>query len=381
MTRLSVLGAVLSMSACTIYTLPSLDSDGSTGAASITDAAATAAAATDAAPTTTAEPTDTGATPTTDGPVDGSCDFAGDIQPIFTTHCVGCHGAQPQAGLDLRDGAAHAALVGVASTEVPASNRVEPSDPAASYLVQKLGPGPAVGETMPLGGSLPADRIALISAWIAAGASASASFACAGGTSDSPIGGIEIDGDAIVVPVGDVVQLTATVTDTHGEPLPSAALTWTSSAELTLFADATGAVLGVSPGVVQLTASADGVTSQPVSVEVVANVPPPANFAAVLDLTRARCGVPGCHVDGVEPGDLRFDRDDADVWEELLEESDEVDALARVVPDAPTESYLVHKLVQRSPAVGVQMPIGATPIDAASAQVIVRWILAGAPAS
>lgn len=378
MTRSSVLGAVLSMSACTIYTLPSLDGDGSTGGATILDATTDTA---DPTPTTTADPTDTGATPTSDGPVDGSCDFTGDIQPIFTTHCVGCHGAQPQAGLDLRDGAAHAALVGVASTEVPTTQRVTPGDPAASYLAQKLGPDPAVGETMPLGGSLPADRVALISAWIAAGASASDSFACAGGASDSPIGGIVIDGDAIVVPVGDIVQLTATITDTNGEPLPSAALTWTSSAELTLFADAAGAALGVSPGVVQLTASADGVTSEPIDVEVVAHTPPPASFAAVLELTRARCGVPGCHVDGVEPGDLRFDRDDEDVWEELLEESDEVDELARVAPDAPTASYLVHKLVQRSPAVGAQMPPGATPIDAASAQVIVRWILAGAPAT
>lgn len=369
MTKLAALAALLSLSACSIYTLPSLESDGSTAGEGST---------TDTPPTTGDEPT-TDAT-TTAPPVDGTCDFAGDIQPIFSARCIGCHGAAGQAGLSLDEGAAYAALVGVTSTEVPASKRVEPGDPAASYLVEKLGPAPSVGDTMPLGGSLPAAELALISAWIAAGAPETATFACAAGEPESEVGSVDIDADpAITVPVGELVQLQATVTDIHGDPLPDAALTWTSSGELTLFADGTGALLGIAPGTVQLTASADGVTSQPVKVEVIANVPPPETLASVLSLTRARCGVPGCHVDGVEPGDLRFDRDDEDMWEELLEPSDVVPGLQRTVPDAPSESYLVHKLVQRSPAAGAQMPIGAAPIDAASAQIIVRWILAGAP--
>jgi hypothetical protein len=363
MTKLAALAALLSLSACSIYTLPSLESEGSSAGESST---------TDAVPTT-------GAEPTTDGPGDGTCDFAGDIQPIFSARCISCHGAAPQAGLSLAEGAAHAALVGVASTEVPARKRVEPGDLAASYLVEKLGPAPSVGDTMPLGGSLPAAELALISAWITAGAPETATFACAEDPA-SEVGSVDIDGEpAITVPVGEVVQLQATVTDIDGDPLPAAAITWTSSGELTLFADGTGALLGIAPGTVQLTASADGVTSAPVSVEVIANVPPPETLANVLTLTRARCGVPGCHVDGVEPGDLRFDRDDEDMWEELLEPSAVVPGLQRTVPNAPSESYLVHKLVQRSPAAGAQMPIGAAPIDAASAQILVRWILAGAP--
>lgn len=375
MTKPSVLCALLCLSACSIYTLPELDSDGSS------DGDSTGTAPTTDTPTTTDGITTD--TPTTDGPTgepgDATCDFAGDIQPIFTRSCVGCHGVQALGGLTLSDGAAHAALVDVASTQVPASKRVAPGDPAASYLVEKLGPAPAVGQTMPQGSSLPAAEIDLISAWISAGAPESATFPCAGGSAGGDVGSIDIDADApIVVPVGEIVELTATVTDMDGEPLPAAALTWTSSGELNLFADGEGALLGISPGTVQLTASAGGVTSDPVSVEVVANVPPPDSFANVLTLTRARCALPGCHVDGVEPGDLRFDRDDDKMWEELLEESEQVDALDRVRPNAPADSYLVRKLVQRSPAVGAQMPIGATPIDAASAQIIVRWILAGA---
>ena len=46
--------------------------------------------------------------------------------------------------------------------------------------------------------------------------------------------------------------------------------------------------------------------------------------------------------------------------------------------NAPTNSYLLHKLVLRAPPVGAQMPIGGSPIAAAEAQVILRWILAGA---
>ena len=365
MATIRILCGFLSLCACSIYTLPELDSAGST-------AASETGATSEGSPTTGADT----------GPADGSCDFAGEVQPIFSEACGACHGAQTQAGLSLADGAAYAALVGVASTQVPGSARVEPGDPAASYLLQKLGPGPAVGGQMPLGGSLAADRIAIISAWIAAGAPETASFPCAAGEPTAEVGAVEIEAsEPVLVPVGEIVQLDVIVTDLEGEPLPAAAVTWTSSGELTLFADGTGALLGVSPGTVQLTASAGGVDSSPVSVEVVAHVPPPASFAAVRAVTTARCAVAGCHVDGVEPGDLRFDRDDERLWEELLEVSTQVESLRRVLPGAPAESYLVHKLVQRSPAVGGQMPIGAAPIDAASAQVIVRWILADAPAN
>ena len=364
MATIRILCGFLSLCACSIYTLPELDSAGST-------AASETGATSEGSPTTGADT----------GPADGSCDFAGEVQPIFSEACGACHGAQTQAGLSLADGAAYAALVGVASTQVPGSARVEPGDPAASYLLQKLGPGPAVGGQMPLGGSLAADRIAIISAWIAAGAPETASFPCAAGEPTAEVGAVEIEAsEPVLVPVGEIVQLDVIVTDLEGEPLPAAAVTWTSSGELTLFADGTGALLGVSPGTVQLTASAGGVDSSPVSVEVVAHVPPPASFAAVRAVTTARCAVAGCHVDGVEPGDLRFDRDDQRLWEELLEDSTQVESLRRVRPGAPSESYLVRKLVQRSPVVGVQMPIGGAPIDAVSAQVIVRWIVAGAPA-
>ena len=364
------------LSGCTVYVLPELDSASDESGAS-TDVAGDETGAT---PTTGAAPTSE-AQPTGDPTGPDACDFAGAIQPIFTASC-GCHGGpQPQQGLSLAEGSAFAALVGVDSSQQPGTARVEPGDPAGSYLMIKLEPDPPVGAQMPVGGALSPEQVARISAWISAGAPETAPFECAGAPQDGEVGEVEIAAEGPVqVQVGQISQLAALVTDPEGEPLPAAALTWTSSGELTLYVDGAGALLGVAPGTVQVHASAGGVDSAPITVEVVDHDPPAATFTAVRAITSQRCAVAGCHVDGVEPGDLRFDREPDRIWEELLEdEAEQVDGLARVAPNAPTQSYMFQKLVQRSPAVGAQMPIGGAPIDAASAQVILRWILDGAP--
>lgn len=97
-------------------------------------------------------------------------------QTIFTPLCAGCHtggGASLPASMNLSSAAAsHAALVGVASVEQPALNRVAPNDPNNSYLVHKIEGAPGIGGArMPLGGApLSADLIANVRAWIQAGA-------------------------------------------------------------------------------------------------------------------------------------------------------------------------------------------------------------------
>jgi hypothetical protein len=111
-------------------------------------------------------------------PAPGGVSFCRDIQPIFTANCAlsGCHaGAAPQQGQNLSAGNAYANIVNVASREVPALDRVEPGDPANSYLVHKIeGTAALVGgedTRMPLGlEPLPQADIDLIRAWIAAGA-------------------------------------------------------------------------------------------------------------------------------------------------------------------------------------------------------------------
>lgn len=343
----------------------------------------TEASTSDAVGTTSEVPTggfaeggETGSPGETGAPSDESCDFAGEIQPIFTASC-GCHGGgQPAQGLSLAEGSAFAALVGVASSQQPGMMRVEPGAPEASYLLSKLQADPPVGERMPVGGSLTAAQIDSINAWIAAGAPETEAFACAGGAAE--VGEVEVDvAGPLQVLVGEIVEVDAVVTGPGGEPV-DAAVTWSSSQERALYVDGTGALLGVSPGTAELRAHSGGVDSAPVMVEVVMNRPPAATFTQVRAITDARCAVAGCHVDGVEPGDLRFDREVDELWEELLEdEAEQVESVQRVEPGAPEDSYLVHKLVMRAPAVGAQMPVGGAPMAATEVRTIVRWILAG----
>lgn len=81
-----------------------------------------------------------------------------------------CHGGGQFP--DLRAGESHAAVVGVASEAVPTEILVVPGDADASYLVAKIeGAAGIEGEPMPEGlDAWDADKIALVRAWIDAGA-------------------------------------------------------------------------------------------------------------------------------------------------------------------------------------------------------------------
>jgi hypothetical protein len=106
------------------------------------------------------------------------------VVAIFQASCVECHaGANAPNGLDLTAGAALADLVDQPSTDIPGRLRVAPGDAGGSYLVDKLRaerscngcmqcePDAICGERMPFGGpALPEETIALIEAWIDAGA-------------------------------------------------------------------------------------------------------------------------------------------------------------------------------------------------------------------
>ena len=104
--------------------------------------------------------------------------LSNDVQPILTANCTfsGCHaGATPAQGMNLSVGQTFTNTVGIPSVEVGTLNRVEPGDPANSYLIRKLeGTAVAVGGVdtqMPLGRN-PLDQsdIDIIRAWITAGA-------------------------------------------------------------------------------------------------------------------------------------------------------------------------------------------------------------------
>jgi len=90
--------------------------------------------------------------------------------------CAACHTGPTSStlpsGMDLTSTAASfAALVDVASIQVPALDRVEPGDPDNSYLIHKLEGTQSVGTRMPQGGPfLDQATIDMIRQWIADGA-------------------------------------------------------------------------------------------------------------------------------------------------------------------------------------------------------------------
>jgi hypothetical protein len=89
--------------------------------------------------------------------------------------CGGCHtggGTSLPASMDLTPSHIYASIVGVASVEQPALQRVKPGDPDNSYVVQKLeGAATITGARMPFGGPyLDQATIDQVRAWITAGA-------------------------------------------------------------------------------------------------------------------------------------------------------------------------------------------------------------------
>jgi hypothetical protein len=87
---------------------------------------------------------------------------------ISACHAVGTQGS----GFVLPEGEEHAAIVGVESQFAPGEVLVVPGDPDASYLVLKLEDAVGIaGSPMPPPfGNLDPDQIALVRAWIDAGA-------------------------------------------------------------------------------------------------------------------------------------------------------------------------------------------------------------------
>jgi PKD repeat protein len=94
---------------------------------------------------------------------------------IFTASCAfsGCHGgSSPAQGMNLSAGMAYSNIVNVASTEQPSLDRIEPNDPASSYLYLKVIDDPSIsGSRMPRGApALSQELIDLLRDWIERGA-------------------------------------------------------------------------------------------------------------------------------------------------------------------------------------------------------------------
>lgn len=310
--------------------------------------------------------------------------FASHVQPVFDASCAlgGCHaGAEATMGMDLSSGNAYAATVGVSAAEDGAYLRVDPGSPDTSLLYLKLLSSPPAGAQMPFGGAaLDGTTIDRVRQWIEAGAPETDSFGVcdpAGAVAAVTISG----GGTLKVPVGDTLALTAQAVDAAGDPVEGISITWRADDESTLFVDKAGVVLGINAGSASVTASADGFESDPLTIQVLAEQPATASFAtAVVGVFDKSCALSGCHVDGSETGDLRLDRNPGDLHESLVgQPSQGAPNMALISPNLPGQSYLFLKLTRSTPPVGAQMPYGAAPTSAADVQLVLRWILAGAP--
>jgi hypothetical protein len=94
---------------------------------------------------------------------------------ILSPRCAGCHignGRFLPGAMNLTEGNSYASLVGVASIEKPALQRVNPGDPENSYIVHKVeGRAGIAGARMPFNGTPLTDgQILVIKRWIELGA-------------------------------------------------------------------------------------------------------------------------------------------------------------------------------------------------------------------
>jgi len=111
-------------------------------------------------------------------------EFSSIQRHVFTPICTECHaGASAPLGLRLDEASAYAALVNAPSVESPGLKRVDPGNPAGSYMLHKIEGTASVGGRMPLGGPyLPQATIDIIHQWIQNGAAPPVAAATLGST-------------------------------------------------------------------------------------------------------------------------------------------------------------------------------------------------------
>jgi len=109
-------------------------------------------------------------------------DFHRDVEPVFRTHCLGCHGpATQQSGLRLDDRAV--LLKGGYSGKAA----IVPGNSSASPLMQRVTGQPGLTAMPPVGPRLSTEEIAVLRAWIDQGASWSGESIPAGVAEVAPV--------------------------------------------------------------------------------------------------------------------------------------------------------------------------------------------------
>src|SRR5262245_55602340 len=108
--------------------------------------------------------------------------------------------------------------------------------------------------------------------------------ACSG-TKDHAITSIELQPSRVTVDVGESESLTVVAKDAEGAVVEDAEFTWkTSDGSIVEVED--GVVTGLARGNAEVTASADGETSDPAVVSVVEEAPAPKQFDITLSTNK-----------------------------------------------------------------------------------------------
>ncbi|MDH3749834.1 MAG: Ig-like domain-containing protein [Gammaproteobacteria bacterium] len=336
---------------------------------------------------------------------------------VFTPSCTGCHsGAAPSAGLNLDAANSYTMLVGIASTQDAGTQRVDPGNPNASYLIQKLeGPGAAGGQ-MPPTGPLPQADIDVIRQWIMDGAiddrvQASNPIRV---ISLSPMPGANLNAAPVQIVAGfdrdlDASTVNATtfiLENSSGVPVAAAVPPAIGGTLRSAIFDLTGVALADDTYTVRLLGTGASVImdldANALDGELIANLPSgdgtaggdlvaqftittPVVIGPTLDQIQAvvfspTCATAGCHSAGTMAGGLNLSDADTSLAQLVgVPSSNPAQAgEIRVIAFDPDNSYLIKKLENAAGISGQQMPFGGTPLSATDVGHIRQWITDGA---
>jgi hypothetical protein len=339
---------------------------------------------------------------------------------IFTPICEQCHsGATAPRGLRLDAANSYALLVGVASSEEPGVLRVNPHNPNASYIIQKLEGTAGTGERMPAG--LPAlsqAQIDVIRQWITDGAvldtqSADVvrvtSLSIAPGSSQTALPAsltavfdrdlnastangasfrLERSGGDRVFGNGNDVALVTTVS----VPAANQSSAVMSLAGVASVPDLYRITLSGTGGTSILDLSGNALDGEFAGTFPSGNSTAGGDFVATFDVAGVSPNLQsiqdqvfgpicsGCHAGGgtTLPRSIDMTNSNASFTNLVNITSNEAPTLKRITPGSADTSYLIQKLQGTPGIVGSRMPLFGPYLDQTTVDAIRQWINNGA---
>lgn len=341
---------------------------------------------------------------------------------VFTPNCAtaGCHsGAGAPQGLRLEESTSYAMLVDVASNQVPTLDRVDPGNPADSYLVQKLEGTAAVGAQMPLNGTpLQQASIDVIRQWIIDGAidDRAPSADPIRVTALTPVPGSDDTAPAEIVATFDRELDVSTVNantfllqasggdgtfgDGNEADIAAAAITTPAMNPMSATFDLTGVVLGDDTYQVRLLGSGasfimdidanaldgeysgsfpsgDGTEGGDFEATFTVTTPSGVTLADIqASVFTPNCATGGCHAGGSPAQGMSLVAGST-FANTVNVPSNQVPTLDRVEPGDPDNSYLVRK-IEGTASGGSRMPLGGPALSQDLIDDVRQWIADGA---